>query len=78
MFCGLSSFRYFFLTHGKTALGKIGGMTPATEKTKRQTAADRAIRRLFVAVDRAIKATDEARKARDEIVRLSREREAAE
>jgi len=53
-------------------------MTHTPPKTKRLSAADKAIRRLFAAVDKAIKAADEARKARDEIVRLSRERETSQ
>ena len=51
-------------------------MPNETTKPKRQTAADKAIRRLFLAVDEAIRAADEARKARDEIIELSRRSEA--
>ena len=43
----------------------------ATTKEKRPTKADRAIRRLYIAVDKTIRAADEARKARDEIIRLA-------
>ena len=43
-------------------------MTKTAAKTKQ---ADKAIQRLFSAVDRTIKAADAAKKARDEIIRLS-------
>lgn len=44
--------------------------TPA----KRPTKADKAVRRLFVALDKAIKATDDAKQARDELVRLGHQK----
>lgn len=77
MFRGVFSCSYFFLAHEKMAFGKIASMPNATQKPKRKTAADKAIRRLFVAVDKAILAVDEARKARDEIIALSRRAEGA-
>lgn len=52
-------------------------MPNETAKPKRQTPADKAIRRLFLAVDKAIIAAEEARKARDEIIELSRQSEGA-
>ncbi len=44
---------------------------PTTPTKKRLTKADRAVQRLLSAVDRSIHAADDARKARDEIIRLS-------
>jgi hypothetical protein len=38
---------------------------------KRPTKADRAVRRLYAAVDKSIQAAEEVRQARDEIVRLA-------
>lgn len=42
---------------------------------KRTTKTDRAIRRLYITVDRVIQAADEARRARDELIRLATERQ---
>jgi hypothetical protein len=42
--------------------------TPQTTTARRK--ADRAVRRLFIAVEKSIRAADEARRARDELVRL--------
>ena len=41
-----------------------------TNATKRPSKADRAIRRLYTSVDRLIRAAEEAKSARDEIIRL--------
>lgn len=40
---------------------------------KRPTKTALAIRRLYIAVDRTIQAADEARRARDELIRLATE-----
>lgn len=45
-------------------------MTATTIK-KRPTKTDRAIRRLYITADRAIRAADELRQARDELLRLA-------
>ncbi len=42
---------------------------------RRHTKTDKAIRRLYVTVDRVIQAADEARRARDELVRLATQRQ---
>jgi hypothetical protein len=50
---------------------------PATIK-KRPTKTDRAIRQLYITVDRVIQAADEARRARDKLIRLASERQRRE
>ena len=45
--------------------------TPA----KRPTKADKAVRRLFVALEKVIQATDGAKQARDELVRLGHQQQ---
>ena len=44
-----------------------------TTKRKRISKADRAIRQLYVSVDKLIRAAEEAKSARDELVRLGQE-----
>ena len=45
----------------------------ATTTTKRPTKANKAIRRLYLSVENLIRAAEEAKSARDELIRLGQE-----
>ena len=57
--------------HRFPAYGKLGRMKVKPKPRKQRTAARRVVDKLLAAVEKSIAAADEARQARDELVRLS-------